>query len=100
MRNVNAGQRYTFTAKAGKYGRYGSMAQGTSLLLMNLRVNGKQARSHCWVSHPEIKALKGVKTGDMVTFSAEVRAYPGIDENYKQVIKLGLHKIYNVKVKR
>ena len=68
---------------------------GTKIMmcLEDVKTDGKEFREHCWVERKDGMPKKGSR----IKFRARVREYRSLDENYKQVTKLGLSKIKQVK---
>jgi hypothetical protein len=61
--------------------------------LLDVSTSDGSFREHCWVKRRNGMPPKGAE----IEFTSRVRQYISLDEEYNQVIKLGLSPIKNIK---
>ena len=54
-------------------------------------------KDHYWVNYSDRLKIVGLVKGDTVSFTAVVRQYLGLDTKKRQIMKIGIHKLRNVR---
>ena len=73
-----------------------SSSQQNKIVLEGLIINGDIPKNHAWVHRD--KRFTNILEGDVITLTATIVEYQGIDEKKKAVItKYGFEKIRNIR---
>ena len=92
MTKMNVGQKIALSGKISAFD-----TRLNKVCIDGLKVDGDSKKDHVWVNYTDRLKLVELQVGDMLSFTAIVRSYLGLDTEHKQTIKIGICKLRNIK---